>query len=256
MKKGKSWILINFYNVDNIHKIIKSYGDVFTFIVVDNSGNYINYYNELVISPGENLGYLGGLKFAISSIKNHSNFMFIFSNSDINVITEFNEILENMSVRSVVVPRIISPRGEQNPHITFRRKRGFWFIRFLFSSNNFTWFIWNSIGLKKNKLLFKSVDISSIRQIYAGHGSFYIFNKINFSKFIKTRHNFLYGEEVHLAEFFLKNKIPVFFNPNLVISHDEHTSTSMLDSNIRRRFYNESYKTILTKYYKRSSDFI
>jgi hypothetical protein len=53
-----------------------------------------------------------------------------------------------------------------------------------------------------------------------------------------------------LAEFFFIKRITVFFNPTFVIHHNEHTSTSLLKNSIRRSLFNDSYKSILSKYYK------
>jgi hypothetical protein len=218
--------------------------------VIDNSNNYIKCQNEVIISPNVNLGYIGGFKLAINSLINHSQYRIVFSNSDIDILYGFNEIFDDkMNFGSVIIPRIISPKGDQNPHLLKKKKKTYWIIRYLISCNNFFWFLWNSFSYLKRFLFHRYKKHSSANIIYAGHGSFYIFNCIDFTAFILDQHNFLYGEEIHFAEFFLKNNIKLCYNPNLIIQHNEHASTSILKVNVRRIFFKESFSSILSKYY-------
>ena len=72
MKKNIYWILINFNNCDDIHKLISLYENDCDFIIVDNSHNYIKYSKETIINPETNLGYIGAFKYALNSINDIS----------------------------------------------------------------------------------------------------------------------------------------------------------------------------------------
>tara|TARA_B110000908_G_C10208009_1_gene428735 strand:+ start:531 stop:1289 length:759 start_codon:yes stop_codon:yes gene_type:complete len=252
MKKNIYWILINFNNCDDIHKLISLYENNCDFIIVDNSHNYINYNNESIIIPETNLGYIGGFKYALNFLNDHSISKCIFSNSDIKIIDGFNKIFEiNKDISNVIVPRIISPNGEQNPHLVKRQKKKYWVLRYVSSKNPVLWFLWTFLAnfrKKVNKKLNKSSNLN-YQKIYSGHGAFLMFNNIDFSKFKISSHNFLYGEEIHFAEYFKMNNIPVLFDPKIIIHHNEHVSTSKLNNNFRRILFNDSYKSILSKYY-------
>ena len=252
MTKRTRWILVNFNNCTDIHKLISLYEDVCKFIVVDNSKDYIQCSNEVIITPDDNVGYIGGFKLAVKSLDNHSQYKLIFSNSDIEIVDGITEFIEgDQNEGTVLIPRIISPNGEQNPHIFVRKKKVYWVIRFVASKNNFFWYLWNLlVNIRKNDFYrFKPRKLLASQNVYAGHGSFFIFNCIDFSEFNIGTHNFLYGEEVHLAEYFYAKGIAVFFNPSLVVQHIEHTSTSFLKNNVRRSFFHDSYKSIISKYY-------
>ena len=252
MKKNICWILINFNNCDDIHKLILLYENDCDFIIVDNSHNYIKYNKESVLIPDINLGYIGGFKFALNSINDYSISKFIFSNSDIKIVEGINKLFEiNKNISNVIAPRLISPKGDQNPHLVKRKTKKYWILRYVSSLNSFLWLLWTFlVNFKKKfkKILIKNSN-PNFQKIYAGHGAFLIFNNIDFTKFNCLNHNFLYGEEIHFAEYFHMNNIPVLFNPKIVIHHNEHASTSKLNNNFRRILFNDSYKSILSKYY-------
>lgn len=251
MKKNTYWILVNYNNCDDIHKLISLYQKDLNFIIVDNSNNYKSFNDEVVIIPDKNLGYLGGFIFALNNFNNF-NKKIIFSNSDIEIIKGFKDIVKyNKKVESVFVPKIISPSGDQNPHILNRKNKKHWILRKVLSSNFIFWYIWSllvSLKKKTKKIVNNNSNLIP-EKIYAGHGSFYIFNNINFSKFKSLNHNFLYAEEIHFAEFFNRSNIPVLYNSKIIIHHNEHASTSKINNNFRRTLFYDSYKSILSKYY-------
>ena len=252
MKKNTYWILINFNNSDDIHKLISLYENNCDFIIVDNSHNYIKYNKESILIPETNLGYIGGFKYALNTINDSSISKCIFSNSDIEIIDGFNKIIElKNNISNVIAPRLISPNGDQNPHLIKRKMKKYWVLRYVSSHNSFLWFIWTffvNYKIKIKKILIKNLNPNP-QKIYSGHGAFLIFNNIDFTKFNCLNHNFLYGEEIHFAEYFHMNNIPVLFNPEIIIHHNEHASTSKLNNNFRRILFNDSYKSILSKYY-------
>jgi len=249
MKIKTYWILINYNNSIEIQKLILKYNNHCEFVIVDNSNNYKKENDELVLVPKKNIGYIGGFKYALKHIINPNEARLIFSNSDIKIQSGSEKLFSfKEKLTYVQTPRIISPKGEQNPHILKRKTNNHWVIRKIASQNVVFWNLWLFLVNFKKHLRKQSSDIKE-QYIYAGHGSFFIFNKINFTDFVKLKHNFLYGEEIHLAEYFFQNQIPVLFDRDIVVFHEEHSTTSKLNNNFRRKLFHDSYKSILNNYY-------
>ena len=80
--------------------------------------------------------------------------------------------------------------------------------------------------LKKSAAIFTRPVASKIKKIYAPHGSFVIFSNQYFKRggWIDSNYE-MYGEEVTTAEIAKKNKIPIFFVPELEVIHVVHSST-------------------------------
>lgn len=250
MTKNIYWILINYNNVQEIHILIKNYSFKCNFIIVDNSLNYFRLYDEIILSPGKNLGYIGGFIFSMKNYKIPIISRVIFSNSDIRIKSDIKNLFYHDSIHSKVeIPKIISNYVDQNPHMVERKKKSYWLIRKIASQNSFFWKIWLLLSFIKKKIKGKSIK-KNIKTMYAGHGSFLIFNNIDFSDFIDVKYNFLYGEEIHFAEFFYINKVPVLFNENIIVLHDEHISTSKLNNKYKRELFNQSFNYIVKNYYK------
>ena len=83
--------------------------------------------------------------------------------------------------------------------------------------------------LKKLLATLKHPSPSKIKKIYAPHGSFVIFSNQYFKRggWIDSNYE-MYGEEVTTAEIAKKNKIPIFFVPELEVLHIDHSSTASL----------------------------
>jgi len=81
--------------------------------------------------------------------------------------------------------------------------------------------------LKKLLATLKRPSPSKIKKIYAPHGSFVIFSNQYFKRggWIDSNYE-MYGEEVTTAEIAKKNKIPIFFIPDLKVLHVIHSSTT------------------------------
>ena len=81
--------------------------------------------------------------------------------------------------------------------------------------------------LKKLASIFKRPVASKIKKIYAPHGSFVIFSNQYFKRggWIDSNYE-MYGEEVTTAEIAKKNKIHIYFVPELEVIHVVHSSTT------------------------------
>ena len=83
--------------------------------------------------------------------------------------------------------------------------------------------------LKKSLAILERPPSGKIKKIYAPHGSFVIFSNQYFKRGGWIDNNYeMYGEEVTTAEIAKKNKIPIFFVPELEVLHIDHSSTASL----------------------------
>ncbi len=83
--------------------------------------------------------------------------------------------------------------------------------------------------LKKSLAILGRPPSGKIKKIYAPHGSFVIFSNQYFKRGGWIDNNYeMYGEEVTTAEIAKKNKIPIFFVPELEVLHIDHSSTASL----------------------------
>ena len=136
----------------------------------------------------------------------------------------------------------------QNPHLLERPSKKYYMIRKIFSSSIYLWGFWNLIGILKKNLLQKN-KMKDVDNIYAGHGSFIIFENVPINYLVDSNFNFLFGEEIHFAEIARSLKIPINFNKDILIKHFEHTSTKSIKEAVKAKYYFESYNEILKRYY-------
>lgn len=244
-----TWILINYNNLKEIHRLVNKYGEIASIIVVDNSGEYKPLKNEKVYSNNDNLGYIGGFQFALKQLEN-SPTKIILSNSDIEIIKPSNIFHCRMDKEpKIIAPLIENLNGNmQNPHLIERPSKNYYRFRKLFSSSIYLWSFWGLfVSLKRNFLQKK--EMNGVSNIYAGHGSFVIFENVPKNYLVDNSFNFLFGEEIHFAEIARNFNIPVKFDKDIVIKHFEHTSTNSIKEAVKAKFYHQSYIEILKKYY-------
>lgn len=247
MKKN-IWVLINYHNCQEIHQLVKKYCDQASMIIVDNSGDYFQIKEEKVLKPEYNLGYIGGFQYAIGTISGTNN-KIILSNSDIEILnlSTLFEISTNKKPR-IIVPSVINLDGNyQNPHLIYRPSKKFYQMRKFFSSNQYLWTLWTIAS----KIKFRKSKNSAVDKfkIYAGHGSFLIFENIDLTPLQKENYNFLFGEEIHFAEMALSSNIPIEFNKSIEVKHFEHASTNSIKDRVKVEFFHQSYSEILKRYY-------
>ena len=244
------WILINYNSNVDIHNIITNvkFKDV-RFIVVDNSLNFSTNSNIKIIEPQNNLGYIGGFQLVLKNIDYHEGDIIIFSNSDIDPIFDLSTI-EKLDYGKCYIPDITTINGKkQNPHFVSRPSAFKFIVLYLFTLNHNIFNLYRKFTkflsfVKKNK----TWNINDETKVYAGHGSMYIFNTKVIFQLKSKEFNFLFGEEIHIAEHLRLYNIDTVFKKDIKIIHNEHSSTSKIGKNISK-YYNESYKTILKSYY-------
>lgn len=244
-----TWILINYKNSKDIHRLVLRYGRYASFVIVDNSQDYVRTGDETVCIPDRNLGYIGGFQFALKFL-NCSEKKVIISNSDIELKKSLDIfILPDGKAPRFVAPLILNLNGiSQNPHLCDRPSRRFYLVRKFFSSKSILWLLW-TIGRALRFHYFRRATRFD-DTIYAGHGSFIILENIDLSIFLEESYNFLFGEEIHFAEIARKFSIPFVLDRGIEIKHFEHVSTSSLSEKNKVSLYHESYEFILNNYYR------
>jgi hypothetical protein len=248
------WVLINYFNENDIINLMEANNiQNVTFIVVDNSNTFdhslIIHKNTHVLRPNSNLGYIGGFQFALQKLNLYENKKVILSNSDIKLLCPLDN-LNLFSESSIIVPQVSNLDNKlQNPHMVFKPSKRFFCMLKFFSSKNFLWFIFLFFRKFKNIILTHSISRYDDSSIYAGHGSFIYFNNLNLTYFKEKEFNFLFGEEIHFAEFAKCIKYSIFYKPLFTVLHNEHSTTSAVSFSRKRIYYFDSYKFILNNYY-------
>jgi hypothetical protein len=254
------WILVNYKSADLIVNFINSIQEEYIkFIVVDNDGSfsYQGDRNICILNPGKNLGYIGAFQYAIVNQGLLKNKSVVFSNADIELDFRLNELLD--SEYGLYIPNIINNEGlRQNPHLSRRLKYSYLLSLYIISSNYILWNIFiksRSFIRKYISKLFKNIYKNELAneaytEVYAGHGSFVLFNNLDLTKLSQLKYNFLFGEEIHIAEWARDFSYKIYYKQLCTLRHFEHYSTKILLKKDRMKLYNESYKQILNYYYK------
>lgn len=226
--------------------------------VVDNSidvkdSDDINTYCEALnwvnlLKPEKNLGYFGGLNYALSKI-DVSKFDFIcIGNNDLEFNKSFLSVLSKKHYPKeyfAICPDIKSITGKyQNPHVekpysTMQKIK----LDLYYSS----WRIALFLMLLQNtyKKFKKPVNNrKSKRVIHMGIGAFYILTPYFFSKNEELIFPyFLYGEEAFLSHQIHESGGELFYDPDLKILHNESAALSKIPSLTKYQYSRQSYKT-------------
>jgi GT2 family glycosyltransferase len=255
---------------------LKSAGaDDLSLILADNSNmtkpagfdEKINDYPFLhYFETGKNLGYFGGASEGLKRyLDQHQKYpaWILVTNVDIVFTPPFFKQLKsklNLDKLAVIAPAIISNRWntDYNPKIIERYARSrIQFYQFLYSSfllhNLFLIAAYSKKWLsgRRNK---KNIDGTTKNnvpsKIYGAHGSCLVFHR---NYFLQGGNldlpNFLFGEEIHVAEAARKSGLEVVYDPDLVIYDYEHASTGFFVTPRINRYYSESNNVIFQRYY-------
>ena len=246
-----------------------------SLILVDNSNQprppdflekIANYSFLHYLETGKNLGYFGGAR---EGLKHYMGVYpelprwILVTNVDI-VFTEkfFLKLseLKDMENIGVIAPSIISGKWkvDYNPQRLQRYSRGrLKFYRVLYSN-----FLLHNLflagayvkkwvtGLMKREKNITGYSSHAGSKIYAAHGSCLVF-KNNY--FIRGGTldipNFLFGEEIMVAETARRSGLDTEYHPEMVIYDYEHASIGFFVTPRINRYYLESIKSILRMYY-------
>jgi hypothetical protein len=241
------WILVNYNCTHDIHLLVEKHCNGIDFVVIDNSGEYVVLDREILLSPSSNLGYIGALQHALDHLGSRVDEEYIiFSNADVVVEKDIINKLLGLSLGFVYAPSITNLDGNsQNPHLVVKPTGIKIFVFYLITLIPLVWLFYTSMLRRKST---SQSTKSAPGKIYAGHGSFLIFAGVDLFPLVSEKFNFLFGEEIHLAEYFRKQGVSTVFTKRIEILHKEHTTTDKLSDGRKANFYNQSYRRIL-KYY-------
>lgn len=238
-------------SVDCAYKKIKDKSSL-TVLVADNTSERKKIEMELrfqlvFVTTGGNLGYFGGVTYAIKNSHvelNDADFIYI-SNVDLTMNNDFFEIIESETFDKdigCIAPTIYSKseRKNRNPKIIKRptkKKMNFLCLMYRFP---IIYQLYKRLlySKRKEKLQERNDGI-----IYAPHGSFMIFQN-SFSSFLKKMEYpmFLFGEEIYIAENLRMQNLRTLYYSKLRIEDSDHVSTSKLKS---RAFYRYNYESLM-----------
>ncbi len=200
------------------------------------------------IKPGKNLGYFGGARHALSIYleTNPLPDWIIISNSDLAIPDP--AFLDRLTAAALIpelgalAPSIRSglTGGDQNPFMRTRPMAiRMHFYKYLYRS----WLLLNmyeltgalshKMGNTLRSLTRNSSEPARRSQetIYAPHGSFLILSKQYFSAGGDLQYpEFLFGEEIYIAEMIRRLGMKVIYDPSLTVLHEEHQSTRLFRS--------------------------
>lgn len=212
-----------------------------------------------VIFNNENLGYFKGLNTGIRYLRDNYKDIchIIIGNNDLIFPPEFiKSIIVNEKVFEsypVISPDLVTLDGiHQNPHVIKKISR---FRELVYDLYHSSYLLARFITLlaKKTKSNTDRNDEREFRvaqTIWQGYGACYILGPLFFKYFDELwAPTFLMGEEFFLSRQIENEKMKVFYDPHIVVIHQEHASLSKIPKKKLWQFSRESHR-IYRKYVK------
>lgn len=210
-----------------------------------------------VVRCRENVGYFGGARAGVAGADLGPELYDYVCVSNVDLVVDpcfFTTLVYRKTDRDVGVlaPSIVSlkRKADLNPKLEARvpswRYRAF---RITFSSR---WlFIFHSwISTLSYSSGVRNTQRRESRDIYAAHGSFFIFTKNFFMSGGALDYPvFLFGEEIFVAEICLSLGMRVVYDPDLQVQDVDHASTGAKTSEFKRVHYLEALNYVREKYY-------
>ena len=259
------FVTVNFNNSGETIKFIESVSKFasadlyFEIVIVDNLSEKsdLNLLQEYVYScdlsvnlivSDENLGYFGGLNCGLSFSDNSAFDYVLVGNNDVVFRDDFIEVLSASYFDDdimVVSPDIVNNSGvHENPQLENRASLAMKLaFKAYFSAYFMSILVFNlSKILKKLRLRKAFHQPISSRVIYQGSGAFYILTK-SFFKYYNLLDDrvFLWGEERLLANQVVERNAKTYYFSDLVVYHNESSSTSKLPSRRSWQINQKSY---------------
>lgn len=251
---------VNYNSYDALEKYLesidKSYRKVVDRVdlevfVADNSTEKENpefeySFKALRVETVSNLGYLGGIEYAIQHsgvCLKHRDYI-IVSNVDLKLSDDF---FENLICRNetnelgCIAPSIFSEadKRDRNPKILERPSRRKLVLQRMLYQFPFLDFIYTHLFYAVRR---KRLENYPAGYIYAAHGSFIVFTR-RFADFLEKMDYkcFLFGEEIYFAENLRKLGLKTCYAPDLKVNDSDHVSTGKMKS---KAYYQYNYKSI------------
>lgn len=205
-----------------------------------------------------NSGYFGGLALAQSLVNDNVDCL-LYCNPDIILESNFFTVLNNTQQDSnvgVIAPAILSKQDgfDQNPKYCERlRESKLQRLKKIYS-NIFFFNGFNMLARIKEVISrFKKIENKSkvphSADIYAPHGSIFIFSDPVFFKKLPAFPCFLFGEELFVAEEALIANKRIVYEPELQVLDVRHASINLLSNEFLRSLMYKSVTYILDTYY-------
>lgn len=264
-----AFVILHYYTYEDTFKCINSIIDKigiekYKIIVVDNNSKNDSYktlknkYEQnkkiVLIHNNKNLGFANGNNVGFKYIKENFNAKFIaLINNDTYLIQDsFFELINKEYEKSkfdVLGPKILLPNNKVNPIqkelITYSELKNVVFRYKLIYLFNLLYigFIYEGIKKAIKKLLridvksaYSSEDIDNRNENIVLHGAFLIFSKNYIEKFDGLNSKtFMYMEEKILAATLKMYNMKSVYNPEIVIFHNEDSSTNAVNKNKRKK---------------------
>jgi GT2 family glycosyltransferase len=209
----------------------------------------------------DNKGYFGGLEFAkelISQSGYSSSTYVVYSNCDICISSSFFSTVASLHSTlpssCIVAPRIYDPNGRAELNPKYVNKPTYLsLVKLLFIYSFppiaflYQWLANYSASFassfpKKNHRPCEPV------QIFAPHGSCFIFRGIDLFSALPNYPVFLFGEELFIGIQASRSAIPVIFAPNIIIYDWPHSSISLKNFSWICSRYRQSLRFLLSNW--------
>jgi len=184
----------------------------------------------------KNLGYLGAAQRMMSECPEITNYDYVaISNVDLEMPVDFFDKLSRYTLDDNVgwvANAILSSleKRDRNPGIVCRySEKRLKQLKLLFKYPILHYLYTKTLYLRK-----KFIKHHTVKDIYAGHGSFILLTQAFIKKYPLLNYPvFLFCEEIYLGELCLKAGLKVKYEPSIIINDSEHCSTGKM----KRRFY-------------------
>lgn len=217
--------------------------------IVDTKGyRHIN----ITIEPFGNLGYLGAAQVVINRMNTIVQYDYVaITNVDVIMDENFLSTLSTLQLSSGVAwiaPSIYSMAIKQDINPSVLRRYSKLKLQLLkLTYNKYVLRLYENLYYKRK---IKPVGKLPEMDIYAGHGSFFLFTREFFTHYTKINYPvFLYGEELYFAELVRRAELKVRYIPSLIIYDNEHVSTSTIHKDTYFNYNKQAIDYILKEFY-------
>lgn len=248
----------------NCHEILMLVVNVNSFSKNNNFENFENalsnaYNTSMVVTTGNNLGYLNGMIFSYNEFekKCDSDFVkwIIMSNTDIIIEQSdfFKKLMSSNYPKDVVCigPSIYSIQSKSYSNPQYLSKHTYLKLSILIfiMENYFFAFIYFYLAKLKAKVKNRRSKPDSSYMTEA-HGCFFILNKAIMDKLkTKTYPCLMYSEESYISFLVHSNKKKIYYDSDLEIIHAENSVTKLLGVKKKSKMMAESLRFIRKLYY-------
>ena len=272
MKLNYTFLILHYYTIDDTIKCVNSILEKcnrynYNIVIVDNGSKnnsgkelkkmYVDNKKIHVIINEKNLGFANGNNVGFKYIRDNlkTDFIIMCNNDTLLLQDNFLSLIEKeykFSNFSVLGPKILLPNNKTNkvklsiPNTKVLKKELFDYrLEYITSC-----ICMHTIYKKIRLLLKKALTVLRIKKEVKNqiqdpniryknivlHGSFLIFSKVYIDMFegIDDR-TFLYKEEELLAIRLKKNNLINIYNPDIVIFHNEDSSTNAITKSNRKK---------------------